>query len=146
MKNGKAPRPDDIPAEVWKVLGHHGITILTTLFNCIITENKVPAAWSTSITIAIWKSKGDMADCSNYSPIRFLCHTMKIFERIMDSQLHNIATITPNQCSVDKGSETRDTIHAARLLMEKLWEKKLTLRLTFLDLEKAFDRVPHDLI
>ncbi|KAK3531985.1 hypothetical protein QTP86_002271 [Hemibagrus guttatus] len=47
MKNGKAAGPDDTPAEVWKLLGHRGILILTTLFNRIIADGEVPAACPT---------------------------------------------------------------------------------------------------
>lgn len=71
---------------------------------------------------------------------------MKIFERILDARLRQISTITANQCGFVKGSGTTDAIHAARLLVEKHREKKLTVHMAFLDLEKAFDRVPHDLI
>lgn len=71
---------------------------------------------------------------------------MKIFERVIDARLRKIITITPNQCGFVKGSGTTDAIHAVRLLLEKHREKNKTVHVSFLDLEKAFDRVPHDLI
>lgn len=71
---------------------------------------------------------------------------MKIFERILDARLRQIATITANQCGFVKGSGTTDAIHAARLLVEKHRETKSTVHMAFLDPEKAFDRVLHDLI
>ena len=146
MKNGKATGPDDIPAEAWKLLGFRGISILTDMFNRIIRENEPPATWTTSITVPIWKGKGDVAECSNYRPIRLLCHAMKIFERVLDTRLRNIATITPNQCGFVRGCGTTDAIHAARLLLERHREKNKPVHMSFLDLEKAFDRVPHELI
>ncbi|VDL78746.1 unnamed protein product [Nippostrongylus brasiliensis] len=42
--------------------------------------------------------------------------------------------------------DTTDAIHAARLLVEKHREKQRPLHIAFLDLEKAFDRVPHEVI
>uniref|UniRef100_A0A914X4N9 Reverse transcriptase domain-containing protein n=1 Tax=Plectus sambesii TaxID=2011161 RepID=A0A914X4N9_9BILA len=146
MKNGKATGPDDIPAEVWKILGRQGATILAALFNRIIEEGAAPSAWTTSTTVPIWKGKGDVTECSNYRPIRLLCHAMKIFERIIDARLRKIISITPNQCGFVKGSGTTDAIHAARLLLEKHREKTKPVHMAFLDLEKAFDRVPHELI
>lgn len=146
MKNRKATGPDDIPAEVWKILGRQGAEFLTDLFNRIVTEDAVPPIWLTSITVPIWKGKGDIMECSNYRPIRLLCHTMKIFERILDNRLRQIITITPNQCGFVKGRGTTDAMHAARLLLEKHRERNTTIHMAFLDLEKAFDRVPHDLI
>ncbi|XP_046397773.1 uncharacterized protein LOC124164487 [Ischnura elegans] len=56
MKNGKATGPDDIPAEVWKLLGRNGVVILAELFNNIIIDNEVPDSWRTIITVPIWKA------------------------------------------------------------------------------------------
>ena len=146
MKNGKSTGPDDIPAEVWKILGEKGTEILTRLFNQIVDEGAAPPCWTASITVPIWKNKGDVMECSNYRPIRLLCHTMKIFERVLDARLREIVKVTRNQCGFVKGCGTTDAIHAVRLLMEKHRERNKPIHMAFLDLEKAFDRIPHDLI
>ncbi|XDV49320.1 hypothetical protein PO909_018594 [Leuciscus waleckii] len=87
---------DDIPAEVWKLIGRHGAESLASLFNRMIAENKPPRAWTTSVSVPIWKGKGDVSECTNYRPISLLCHTMKIFERILDGHLQSIANTTLN--------------------------------------------------
>ncbi|CAD6188194.1 unnamed protein product [Caenorhabditis auriculariae] len=71
---------------------------------------------------------------------------MKIFERILDKRIRNIAKVTSNQCGLVRGCGTTDAIHAARILFEKHREKNVCLHAAFIDLEKAFDRVPHELI
>jgi len=71
---------------------------------------------------------------------------MKIFERIPDTRLRRIVRVTQNQCGIVKGSGTSDANHAVRILLERHREKNLTVHASFLDLEKAFDRVPYDLI
>uniref|UniRef100_A0A914WD71 Reverse transcriptase domain-containing protein n=1 Tax=Plectus sambesii TaxID=2011161 RepID=A0A914WD71_9BILA len=146
MKNGKATGLDDVPAEAWKLLGRRGAEILASLFNAITKKGAAPAMWTTSITVPIWKKKGDVNDCKNYRPIRLLCHAMKIFERVIDARLRAIVKISTNQCGFVKGAGTTDAIHAARLLIERHREKNQKIHIAFLDLEKAFDRVPHDLI
>ena len=146
MKNEKATGPDDIPVDVWKLLGQRGAEILSALFNKIADDHDIPASWQSSVTVPIYKGKGDISDCSNYRPIRLLCHGMKIFERVIDARLRSMVEITPNQCGFVKGKSTTDAIHAARLVMERHHEKRKTVHLAFLDLEKAFDRVPHSLI
>ena len=146
MKNGKATGPDDIPSEAWKKMGPCGAEFLSNFFNKCIEENEIPTTWKTSVTIPIWKGKGDVTNCSNYRPIRLLCHSMKIFERVLDARLRGIVEISTNQCGFVKGCGTTDAIHAARLLMERHREKRKTIHMAFLDLEKAFDRVPHNLI
>ncbi|XP_050130348.1 probable leucine-rich repeat receptor-like protein kinase At2g33170 [Malus sylvestris] len=45
MKHRKAVGPDDIPIEVWKVLGETGIAWLTDLFNRILKTKKMPNEW-----------------------------------------------------------------------------------------------------
>jgi len=87
-----------------------------------------------------------VAECANYRPIRLLCHSMKIFERVLDARLRRIITTTPNQCGFVRRSGTSDAIHAVRILFERHREKNLTVHAAFLDLEKAFDRMPQDLI
>ena len=71
---------------------------------------------------------------------------MKVFERILDKRIREIANLTKNQAGFVKNCGTTDAIFAARLLVEKHREKNVPLHLAFLDLEKAFDRVPHDVI
>ncbi|EYC10880.1 hypothetical protein Y032_0053g2350 [Ancylostoma ceylanicum] len=146
MKNGKSPGPDNLPSEVWKIAEGAGTRWLSSFFNEMVAEGKLPSSWTTSTTVPIWKGKGDIADCTTYRPIRLLCHTMKIFERILDSRLRDIVEVSRNQCGFVKKCSTTDAIHAVRLLTEKHREKKKTVHLAFLDLEKAFDRVPRELI
>lgn len=148
MKNAKAPGPDDLPADLWKLKELRGTATawLTDFFNAVVETGRAPADWSTSITVPIFKNKGDPATCSNYRPIRLLCHTMKILERILNQRLREVIRLKINQCGFVKGTGTTDAIFAARQLMEKHRERKQPLHLAFLDLEKAFDRVPHQLI
>ncbi|VDO63835.1 unnamed protein product [Heligmosomoides polygyrus] len=50
------------------------------------------------------------------------------------------------QCGFVAGCGTVDAIHAVRLLLEKHREKQKPVHFAFLDLEKAFDRVPQEVI
>ncbi|VDP11945.1 unnamed protein product [Heligmosomoides polygyrus] len=54
--------------------------------------------------------------------------------------------LSDNQCGFVTGCGNIDAIHAARLLVEKHREKQKPVHLAFLDLEKAFDRVPREVI
>jgi hypothetical protein len=146
VQNGKANGPDDIPTDVWKILGRKETEILTCLFNKIVDEDTALSTWTISVTVPIWKGKDDVMECSNYRPIRLLCHTMKIFQRVLDARIRNIVNITTNECDFVKRCETTDAIHAARLLLEKHRERNKPLHISFLDLETVFDRIPHELI
>ncbi|KAK6738087.1 hypothetical protein RB195_020283 [Necator americanus] len=144
MKSNKAVGPDDIPADVWKLLGDRGSVWLATLFNKIVAEGRTPDVWQSYVTV--WKGKGDIADCTSYRPIRLLCHTMKVLERVLEARLKKIVSVSLNQCGFVKDCSTIDAIHAARIFVEKHREKNRGAHLAFLDLEKAFDRVPHELL
>ncbi|KAK6762963.1 hypothetical protein RB195_023610 [Necator americanus] len=139
-------QPDDIPADVLKLLGDRGSGWLATLFNKIVAEGRTPDVWQTSVTVPVWKGKRDIADCTSYRPIRVLCHTMKVFERVLEARLRKIVSVSLNECGFVKDCSTIDTIHAVRILLEKHREKNHSVLLAFLDLEKAFDRVPHELL
>lgn len=71
---------------------------------------------------------------------------MKIFKRILDARLHTIVGTMPNQCRFVKGCGTINAIHTDRLFVECHREKNKPVHMAFLDLEKAYDHMPHDLI
>ncbi|ETN84407.1 hypothetical protein NECAME_01633 [Necator americanus] len=68
---------------------------------------------------------------------------MKAFERVLEARPKKIVSASPNQCGLAKDCSTMD---AVRILLEKHREKNRGLDLAFLVLEKAFDRVPHELL
>ncbi|EYC36186.1 hypothetical protein Y032_0925g3063 [Ancylostoma ceylanicum] len=84
----------------------------------MLAESQTPEVWQISTTAPVWEGKGDCADCSSYRPIRLLCHTMKIFERILDSRLRAIVSTTANQCGFVKDCGAIDAIHATHSLKD----------------------------
>ncbi|VDO71480.1 unnamed protein product [Heligmosomoides polygyrus] len=94
MKLGKAAGPDGVPVEAWKVLGDLGINWLTQFLNRITKEGKMPDDWINSTIVPIFKQKGDASECSNYRGIKLISHTMKIYERLVDSRLREMVPIS----------------------------------------------------
>ena len=142
VKRGKGVGPDLIPAEVWMVLEQKGRKMLTKLFNKILDEECMPEEWRESIMVPIFKEKGDIQKCKNYRGIKLTSHTLKIFERVLDKRLREETEIRDEQFGFMKGRGTVDAIFALRQVMEKYLEKQRGLYLAFVDLEKAYDRVP----
>ncbi|VDP07820.1 unnamed protein product [Heligmosomoides polygyrus] len=71
---------------------------------------------------------------------------MKAFERIVDRRIRDVVQLSNNRCGFVACCGTVDAIHAVRLLLEKHREKQKPVHFAFLDLEKAFDRVPREVI
>lgn len=92
------------------------------------------------------KKKGIPAECRNYRSIRLLSHTLKLFERTMDRRIRDVVEVSRNQCVFVKNRSTTNVMHTAGLLLENHLEKNAPLHIAFLDLQKAFERVPNDLV
>uniref|UniRef100_A0A336LYA8 CSON007526 protein n=1 Tax=Culicoides sonorensis TaxID=179676 RepID=A0A336LYA8_CULSO len=146
MKNRKAAGPDDLPAECWKKLGSVGVKFLTVMFNKMMKGAPMPDQWPKSYLIPLYKGKGDTSDCNNYRSIKLMTHSMKIYERAIGIRLRQLIHLKSNQCGFVQGKSTYDAIQSLRLLTEKHREASKDLYMVFVDLEKAFDRVPRDLI
>ena len=53
------------------------------MLNTCFIENKIPKIWRQSKIIAILKPWKDSAIQKNYRPISLLCHTYKLYERLI---------------------------------------------------------------
>ena len=102
----------------------------------------MPEEWRDSVIVPIFKEKRDIQDCGNYIGINMIYHTMKIWERIIDRRLREETSIGKEQFGFMPGRGTSDAIFAARQVMEKQREMQKELHMVFIDLEKAYDRVP----
>ena len=134
MRNGKAVGPDCIPVEIWKMMGRPACEWLQCLFNRMLHGEKMPVEWRLSWLVPVYKGKGDVQECKNYRGIKLLSHTMKLWERVIESRLRGETTIAGNQFGFMPGHSTAEPIFMVRQMMEKYRRKKKKMHVVFVDL------------
>ena len=96
-----------------------------------------------SSLVPIFKGKGDPLNSNSYGGIKLLEHAFKLYEKILDGRLREVVDIDKMQYGFMPG---RGTVDAVFVLTEKFRAKNKKLFFVFVDLEKAFDRVPREVI
>ncbi|KAJ0911461.1 putative cucumisin [Helianthus annuus] len=130
---------DNIPTEAWKCLREEEVYWLTSLFDFTFKFGKMSDQWRTSDVVPLYKNKGDAQCRGNFRGVKLLSHTMKLWERVIETRIRRETQVTVNQLGFMSGRLTTEAIHVLRRLVERYWEKKRDLHIVFIDLEKAYD-------
>jgi len=85
-------------------------------------------------------------ECGSYSGIKLLEHATKVVEKIFKHRIRQQTDIDDMQFGFMKGKGTADAIFIVRQMQDKFTAKGKKLYLAFVDLEKAFVRVPREVI
>ena len=147
MKQNKAPGNDQLTCDIIKLGGNETLTQITKIFNTILKNKKIPPEWKEAKVIILHK-KGDRRDIKNYRPISLLSHMYKLFTRVLQKRMEKIldANQPREQAGFRKGFATTDHLHSINQVIEKSNEFSLPLCIAYIDYEKAFDSVEHEVI
>ena len=149
LKNNKSPGPDGVAAELLKYGPPELVDVLLGMVRQIWDAGTIPQIWKDANLITIYKNKGDRADCGNSRGIALLAVAGKILAKLINRRVtSNIGEklIPESQCGFRPSRGTCDMIFVARQLQEKCREQHVGMYMAFVDLSKAFDRVPRELL
>ena len=107
---------------------------------------RYPPTGSRVFFVCLYKGKGDALERGNYRGLKLTEQVTKVLERIVDGLIRQVVSIDDSQFGFVPGRGTTDAIFVVRQLQEKYLAANKRLYMAFVDLEKAFDRVPRKVI
>jgi len=142
----KAVGLSGLTAEMIQATEGIGTQWLVDLCNGIVKEGCIPEDWKSSVILPIYKGNGNPMECGSYRGIKLSEHAMKVVERIFEQRIRQQIEVDDMQFGFMKGKGTTDAIFNVRQIQENFRVKGKKLYFGFVDLEKAFDRVPTEVI
>ena len=142
MKSGKATGPSEVSLEMIVASGEIGVKVIMELCQRVLDGRGMPDEWKTSVIAPLFKGKGNVMSCGSYEGVKLLEHAMKIVETVLERRIRTLVDLNEMQFGFMPRKGTMDAIFNLRRTQEEYQKKDKKLYMRFVDMEKAFDRVP----
>ena len=146
----KAIGPHGIPTNILHIINDKVSEPLADIVNLSFQIGKYFENLKISRTVPIFKEKGSNLFCCNYRPISLLSNINKIFEKLMYSRVYNF--LSRNNCIYkfqfgfrNKYSTTHTLVNLTEDIRKALDQNLFSIGV-FIDLQKAFDTVDHEIL
>ena len=145
----KGMGPYSIPIKILQLLGPDISVILSNLINLSFTSGSFPSKLKLARITPVLK-KGSPLEVQNYRPISLLSNIDKIFQKLIFKRLMNFLdkhqSLYPMQFGFRaKHSTTLSLMNIVNQIQNALDKGKVACGI-FLDLQKAFDTVDHEIL
>lgn len=147
LKTTKTPGPDQIPSFILKACSDSFVGPLTFIFNLAIASSVFPFSFKSSYVCPIPK-KGNSIDITNYRPISILSPFSQVFEHIIYNQIypHVSNSISPYQHGFVRKRSTLTNLMSFTEYIYSAFSSWSQVDVIYLDFEKAFDKIRHDVL
>jgi len=150
-----APGPDSILPVFLKHAGPAVWSALSLLYSFSWSHSVLPQAWREANVMALYKGSGGKANAGSYRPISMTSIIIRTFEHLIQRRL--IAELEARnffasyQFGFRKQRSTSDAVHFLLTAIQGVLRRQTTgdalqVPVLFLDIQKAFDRVDHDIL
>lgn len=147
---GKAPGPDGFGAALYKTFKGVISVALHRVFTEAIRLKVLPGSFKKTHVILIPKTDDPkkLLSVKSYRPISLANTDYKVFMKVLAGRLQRMMKILvgPHQTCGIKGRTINTNVHVARSVLESCDVFGSKVAMLQLDLEKAFDRVNHDIL
>lgn len=150
LNAGKSPGPDGLTAVFYKAFCAQIAIVLEHVFKEAYQAGRLPPSFKRAYTILIPKSNdaNKLNKITGYRPITLTNVDYKILMKIFARRLQGVIgdLVGPHQTCGIRGRSIFTNIHVARSILETCDADFRKVAMLQIDLEKAFDRVCHDLL
>ena len=148
LKYNKASGIDDVLVEQLKNLGPRAHKWLQTMLSKCLTENKILKIWRQSKIIAILKTGKDFAIPKSYRPISLLCHTYKLYERMILNRVTPLLEqhLIKEQAGFRPGKSCTSQLLNLTQHIEDGYQRGMITGAAFVDLSAKYDTVNHRIL
>ena len=137
----------EIPNSILKTFSAQIVQPFTDIINECIENGIFPNELKIAEVVPILK-RGNSMDKENYRPISLLPTLSKIFEKIIHKQLGEYfdKILSPLLCGFRKGLSTQFALLRFMKKCQGYLDKSQHVGMILMDLSKAYDCIPHDLL